>query len=82
MTWKSQNDLIQMTDQLVIDEVLQHIIPKNEPFSVTIDETTDSSTKMQIAIRIRYTNDENGIPEENLIAMIEAHHQLEKHSLI
>ena len=72
MTWKIQNDMIQIVDQLVVEEILETIIQTKKPFSVIMDETTDFSTKLQVAITIRYTNESSGIPEEHLIAMVEA----------
>ncbi len=71
MSWKIQNELIQIIDLLVVDEMLKPIIRDKKPFSVIMDETTDSSTKLQVAISVRYTNS-NGTPEEHLVAMIEA----------
>src|SRR3977135_3004006 len=71
MTWKIQNDFIQIINKLVVDDILQPIIQRKKPFSVIMDETTDSSTKMQVAISIRYTNEITGIPEKHLVAMVE-----------
>ena len=71
MSWKIQNEFIEIIDQLVVDAVLKQIIRDKKPFSVIMDETTDDSTKMQVAISIRYTNN-SGTPEEHLVAMLEA----------
>jgi Domain of unknown function (DUF4371) len=38
---------------------------------VIMDETTDNSTKLQVAVSVRYTNT-SGKPEEHLVAMIES----------
>lgn len=71
MSWKIQNEFIEIIDQLVVDEILKPIIRDKKPFSVIMDETTDNSTKLQVAISIRYTDD-SGTPEEHLVAMLEA----------
>lgn len=71
MSWKIQNEFIQIIDELVVDEILKPIIRDKKPFSVIMDETTDSSTKLQVAVSVRYTNS-SGTPEEHLIAMIES----------
>ena len=54
MTWKIQNDLIQIIDNLVVDEILRPVVDSKKPFSVIMDETTDASTKLQVAISIRF----------------------------
>jgi len=71
MSWKIQNEFIEIINQLVVDEILQPIIRDKKPFSVIMDETTDNSTKLQVAISIRYTNN-SGTPEEHLVAVFEA----------
>lgn len=72
MNWSIQNEFIQIIDQLVVDEILKPVIDGKQPFSVIMDETTDLSTKMQVAISIRYVNKGTGVPEEHLVAMVEA----------
>lgn len=60
MTSKIQNEFIHIIDKLVVEEVLRPVIEKKKPFSVIMDETTDASTKLQVAISIRYTNETSG----------------------
>lgn len=60
MTWKIQNEFIEIIDKLVLEEVLRPIISAKKPFSVIMDETTDASTKLQVAISIRYTSETTG----------------------
>ena len=46
MSWKMQNNFIQIIDELTVNEILKHAILQNrKPFSVIMDETTDTSTK-------------------------------------
>lgn len=62
MTWKIQNEFLQIIDQLTVDEILKPILKNKKPFSVIMDETTDSGTKLQVAISIRYTHEQTGRP--------------------
>jgi hypothetical protein len=72
LSWKIQNEIIQLIDNSVVQEVIKPIVYKKKPFSVIMDETTDGSTKLQVAICIRLTDEETGIPQEHLVAMVEA----------
>lgn len=71
MSWKIQNEFIEIIDHLVVEEILKPVIRDKKPFSVIMDETTDNGTKLQVAISIRYTNN-SGTPEEHLVAVLEA----------
>jgi hypothetical protein len=52
MSWKIQNEFIDIVDKLVVEEIVKPVIRDKKPFSIIMDETTNASTKLQVAISI------------------------------
>ena len=64
-------DPSQLLISIDLDNCNQANCPQEKPFSVIMDETTDGSTKLQVAISLHLTDEETGIAQEHLVAMVE-----------
>ena len=63
---------VKIRDNVLVEKIVNQA-PRSKLFTVIADETTDTSTKEQLAICVLYLDIDDGIVREQLIGMANPH---------